>query len=126
MFVGFSRDDKPISENTVNKALRTMAYDTKKDVCGHGFRTMACSALIESGLWSRDAVEKQMSQQERNCVRADYIHKAEHFEERKLMLQWWANYLDTCKDTIYLCSPGIATYNRIALGNVTKAICHIS
>ncbi len=97
MFVGFSRDDKPISENTVNKALRTMAYDTKKDVCGHGFRTMACSALIESGLWSRDAVEKQMSQQERNCVRADYIHKAEHLEERKLMLQWWANYLDACE-----------------------------
>lgn len=98
MFVGFSRDDKPISENTVNKALRTMGYDTKKDVCGHGFRTMACSALIESGLWSRDAVEKQMSHQERNSVRAAYIHKAEHLEERKLMLQWWANYLDTCKE----------------------------
>ncbi|MGU0194674.1 tyrosine-type recombinase/integrase [Enterobacter roggenkampii] len=97
MFVGFSRDDKPISENTVNKALRTMGYDTKKDVCGHGFRTMACSALIESGLWSRDAVEKQMSHQERNSVRAAYIHKAEHLEERKLMLQWWANYLDACK-----------------------------
>lgn len=43
MFVGFSRDDKHISENTVNIALRTMGYDTKK----HGFRTMACSALIE-------------------------------------------------------------------------------
>ncbi|HCU1615763.1 TPA: tyrosine-type recombinase/integrase [Escherichia coli] len=98
MFVGFSRDDKPISENTVNKALRTMGYDTKKEVCGHGFRTMACSALIESGLWSRDAVEKQMSHQERNSVRAAYIHKAEHLEERKLMLQWWANYLDTCKE----------------------------
>ncbi|MGK4321675.1 tyrosine-type recombinase/integrase [Citrobacter youngae] len=97
MFVGFSRDDKPISENTVNKALRTMGYDTKKEVCGHGFRTMACSALIESGLWSRDAVEKQMSHQERNSVRAAYIHKAEHLEERKLMLQWWANYLDACK-----------------------------
>lgn len=97
MFVGFSRDDKPISENTVNKALRTMGYDTKKDVCGHGFRTMACSALVESGMWSRDAVEKQMSHQERNSVRAAYIHKAEHLEERKLMLQWWANYLDACK-----------------------------
>lgn len=88
MFVGFRRDDKHISENTVNKALRTMGYDTKKDVCGHGFRTMACSALIEPRLWSRDAVEKQMSHQERNSVRAPYIHKAEHLEERKLMLQW--------------------------------------
>ena len=97
MFIGFSRDDKPMSENTVNKALRVMGYDTKKEVCGHGFRTMACSALIESGLWSRDAVERQMSHQERNSVRAAYIHKAEHLGERKLMLQWWADYLDECK-----------------------------
>ena len=97
MFIGFSRDDKPMSENTVNKALRAMGYDTKKEVCGHGFRTMACSALIESGLWSRDAVERQMSHQERNSVRAAYIHKAEHLGERKLMLQWWADYLDECK-----------------------------
>ncbi len=97
MFIGFSRDDKPISENTINKALRAMGYDTKKEVCGHGFRTMACSALIESGLWSRDAVERQMSHQERNSVRAAYIHKAEHLEERKLMLQWWADYLEACK-----------------------------
>lgn len=72
MFIGFSRDDKPISENTVNKALRTMGYNTQTEVCGHGFRTMACSALIESGLWSRDAVERQMSHQERNSVRAAY------------------------------------------------------
>ncbi|MGC1056316.1 integrase arm-type DNA-binding domain-containing protein [Pantoea agglomerans] len=98
MFIGFTGDDKPISENTVNKALRTMGYDTKTEVCGHGFRTMACSALIESGLWSRDAVERQMSHQERNSVRAAYIHKAEHLEERKLMLQWWADYLEACKE----------------------------
>lgn len=97
MFIGFSRDDKPISEYTVNKALRTMGYDTKKEVCGQGFRTMACSALIESGLWSRDAVERQMSHQERNSFRAAYIHKAEHLGERKLMLQWWAGYLDACR-----------------------------
>lgn len=59
---------------------------------------MACSALIESGLWSRDAVERQMSHQERNSVRAAYIHKAEHLDERKLMLQWWADYLDANRD----------------------------
>ena len=98
MFIGFTGDDKPISENTVNKALRAMGYDTKAEVCGHGFRTMACSALIESGLWSRDAVERQMSHQERNSVRAAYIHKAEHLEERRLMLQWWADYLEACKE----------------------------
>lgn len=85
---------KPMSENTINKALRVMGYDTQKDVCGHGFRTMACSALVESGLWSSDAVERQMSHQERKRVRAAYIHKAQHLEERREMMQWWANYLD--------------------------------
>lgn len=89
---------KPMSENTVNAALRRMGYDTKTEVCGHGFRSMACSALVESGLWSRDAVERQMSHQERNGVRAAYIHKAEHLEERRLMCQWWADYLDACRE----------------------------
>lgn len=97
VFTGDHNPHKPMSENTVNKALRAMGYDTKVDVCGHGFRTMACSSLIESGLWSKDAVERQMSHIERNSVRAAYIHKAEHLEERKLMVQWWADYLDECR-----------------------------
>ncbi|EIE5375706.1 integrase arm-type DNA-binding domain-containing protein [Salmonella enterica] len=94
VFIGDHDFRKPMSENTVNKALRSMGYDTTVEVCGHGFRAMACSALIESGKWSRDAVERQMSHQERNSVRAAYIHKAEHLDERRLMLQWWADYLD--------------------------------
>ncbi|HCC6089872.1 tyrosine-type recombinase/integrase [Citrobacter freundii] len=94
VFIGDHDHRKPMSENTVNKALRVMGYDTKVEVCGHGFRTMACSSLIESGLWSRDAVERQMSHMERNSVRAAYIHKAEHLDERRLMLQWWADFLD--------------------------------
>ncbi|QRG78660.1 integrase arm-type DNA-binding domain-containing protein [Citrobacter sp. R56] len=98
IFVGDHDPRKPMSENTVNKALRVMGYDTKSEVCGHGFRTMACSSLIESGLWSKDAVERQMSHQERNSVRAAYIHKAEHLGERRLMVQWWADYLDANRD----------------------------
>lgn len=98
VFIGDHNPRKPMSENTVNKALRVMGYDTKVEVCGHGFRTMACSSLIESGLWSRDAVERQMSHMERNSVRAAYIHKAEHLDERKLMLQWWADFLDANRE----------------------------
>ncbi|EFH9228735.1 tyrosine-type recombinase/integrase, partial [Escherichia coli] len=94
IFIGDHYAYKPMSENTINNALRKMGYDTKTEVCGHGFRSMACSALIESGLWSKDAVERQMSHQERNNVRAAYIHLAEHLDERRLMLQWWADHLD--------------------------------
>lgn len=98
IFTSDNNSKTAMSENTINKALRTMGYDTKSEVCGHGFRTMACSALIESGLWSRDAVERQMSHQERNSVRAAYIHKAEHLEERRLMMQWWADCLDANRE----------------------------
>ncbi|MEE3651372.1 MULTISPECIES: tyrosine-type recombinase/integrase [unclassified Brenneria] len=114
VFVGDHNPRKPMSENTVNKALRVMGYDTKVEVCGHGFRTMACSSLIESGLWSRDAVERQMSHMERNSVRAAYIHKAEHLDERRLMLQWWADYLDANRES------GITPfdYAKINRGNI--------
>lgn len=100
IFVGDHDPRKPMSENTVNNALRVMGYDTKVEVCGHGFRTMACSSLIESGMWSKDAVERQMSHQERNSVRASYIHKAEHLDERRLMLQWWADFLDANRKSV--------------------------
>ena len=85
---------KPMSENTVNQVLRNVGYDTSKEVCGHGFRTMACSALLESGLWTDAAIERQMSHKERNRVRAAYIHKAEFLEQRRLIMAWWSNYID--------------------------------
>ncbi|EAC1899968.1 tyrosine-type recombinase/integrase [Escherichia coli] len=99
IFPGDHNPYKPMCENTVNKALRVMGYDTKKDICGHGFRAMACSALMESGLWAKDAVEHQMSHQERNTVRMAYIHKAEHLEARKAMMQWWSDYLEACRES---------------------------
>ncbi|HFP5816346.1 TPA: tyrosine-type recombinase/integrase [Escherichia coli] len=99
IFPGDHNPYKPMCENTVNKTLRVMGYDTKKDICGHGFRAMACSALMESGLWAKDAVERQMSHQERNTVRMAYIHKAEHLEARKAMMQWWSDYLEACRES---------------------------
>lgn len=109
LFPSIRNSSRPMSENTVNKALRLMEYNTKEDVCGHGFRAMACSALIESALWSQDAVERQMSHQERNSVRAAYIHRAEHLEARKAMMQWWSDYLDMCRKEYmppYVCGKG--------------------
>ena len=94
VFAGDAKPWKPMSENTVNSALRKMGYDTKAEICGHGFRSMACSALIESGLWSETAIERQMSHKERNNVRAAYIHKAEFIEERRLIMNWWSRYLE--------------------------------
>lgn len=94
LFPGDHDSRKVMSENTVNNALRAMGYDTKTEVCGHGFRTMARGALGESGLWTDDAIERQLSHTERNNVRAAYIHTSEHLDERRLMVQWWADFLD--------------------------------
>ncbi len=87
-FAGNAKPWKPMSENTVNAALRTMGYDNKVDICGQGFRAMACSALVESGLWSETAIERQMSHKERNNVRAAYTHKIEFLEERRMIMTW--------------------------------------
>ncbi|HEX8542669.1 MAG TPA: integrase arm-type DNA-binding domain-containing protein [Pseudomonas sp.] len=99
VFTGDHKSWMAMSDATINKALRRMGYDTKVDVCGHGFRTMACSALVESGLWSRDVVERQMSHKEQNSVRAAYVHRAEMLDERRLMLQWWADYIDANRES---------------------------
>lgn len=51
VFPGDHNPYKPMSENTINRALRLMGYDTKLDIFGHGLGAMACSALVESELW---------------------------------------------------------------------------
>lgn len=94
VFIGDHDPRKPMSENTVNKARRVMGYDTKVDICGDGFRTMAYSSLIESGLRSGDAVERQMSYIERNSLRTAYINKAERLDDCRLMFQWWVDFLE--------------------------------
>ena len=53
---------------------------------------MACSALVESGLWEK-AIERQMSHKERNNVRAAYTHKVEFLEKRRMIMTWWSRFL---------------------------------
>ncbi|BET96013.1 tyrosine-type recombinase/integrase [Xenorhabdus taiwanensis] len=98
MFPSAHHSTKVIDAATVNRILRNIGYDTKTEICGHGFRTMARGAMGESGLWSDDAIERQLSHIERNSVRAAYIHTSKHLDERRLMMQWWADYLDANRE----------------------------
>jgi integrase len=59
----------------------------------HGFRHTASTLLNESGLWSGDAIERQLAHVEKNRIRGTYNH-AEYLPERRRMMQWWADYLD--------------------------------
>ena len=86
---------RPMSENTINGALRRLGYTTD-EFTGHGFRSMASTILNENS-WNRDAIERQLAHVDNNSIRATYNY-AEHLEERRRMMQWWADYLDELKD----------------------------
>jgi integrase len=83
--------NRPMSENTVNAALRRLGY-SNEEMTGHGFRTMASTLLNEQG-WHPDLIELQLAHAERNKVRAAY-NKAQRLAERREMVQAWANFLD--------------------------------
>jgi len=85
---------RPISENTLNGALRRLGY-TKEEICAHGFRSMASTLLNEQG-WNRDAIEKQLSHGERDAIRASY-NFAQYLPERRKMMQGWADFLEGLK-----------------------------
>lgn len=92
MFPGV-RSGRPISENTVNAALKSLGI---RDQVGHGFRTTASTQINEHGEFNRDAIERQLAHVEGNKVRAAYL-SAEYLTERIEMMQWYADYLDWLK-----------------------------
>lgn len=91
LFPSLRTSARPISDNTVNAALRRLGY-TKEQMTGHGFRAMASTCLNEQG-WHPDLIELQLAHAERNKVRAAY-NRAERLGERRKMMQAWADYLD--------------------------------
>ena len=92
LFPGLRTATRPMSENTVNAALRRLGY-TGEEMTGHGFRSMAATRLNEMG-WNADAIERQLAHAESNKVRDAYTHAAQYLDERTRMMQAWADYLD--------------------------------
>jgi integrase len=89
VFPGRNRD-KPISNNTMLFALYRLGYKGK--MTGHGFRAVASTVLNETG-FNPDVIERQLAHCERNEVRGAY-NRAEYLQERKRMMQHWADYLE--------------------------------
>ena len=82
---------RPISENTVNVALRNIGY-SGQEMTGHGFRAMASTCLNERGV-APDLIELQLAHAERDEVRAAY-NRSKRMADRRKMMQEWADYLD--------------------------------
>ena len=83
---------KPISENALLYFSNRLGYAKRHTI--HGFRTVASSYLHESMLWKYEVVEKQMSHLVGNEVSRIY-NTAEYLKERRKMLEWWSNYIDS-------------------------------
>lgn len=83
---------RPISDNTINAALRRMGY-SKEQMTAHGFRTSASSLLNESDKWNPDAIERALAHMVAGSVRRIYNQSA-YWGERVAMAQWWSDYLD--------------------------------
>ncbi len=95
MFPSHHRRTHPwMSENTVNHLLIRMGYKGK--LVGHGFRSLASTTLNEKSNFDRDAIEVQLSHMDDDKSRAAY-NRAKYVEERERMMQWWADYLETCE-----------------------------
>jgi integrase len=94
LFPSLNTPLRPMSENTINGALRRLGYSSD-EMTGHGFRSMASTCLNEQG-WHPDLIELQLAHAERNKVRAAY-NRAARLAERRKMMQAWADYLDALR-----------------------------
>lgn len=95
VFPSLRTRQRPMSENTLNAALRRLGYSSD-EMTAHGFRATASTLLNESGKWSVDAIERALAHGDSDAVRGAY-HRGPHWKERVAMAQWWSDYLDTLR-----------------------------
>ncbi len=95
VFPSLRTPKEPMSENTINGALRRLGY-SGDEMTAHGFRATASTLLNESGKWHPDAIERALAHKDSDNVRAAY-HRGAHWEERVRMAQWWSDHLDTLR-----------------------------
>ncbi len=95
VFPGDRNPMQPMSNNTLlYGGIYRMGYRSRATI--HGFRSLASSILNESGKWNPDAIERQLAHSEKDQVRAAY-NRANYLDERRMMMQWYADYLDELK-----------------------------
>lgn len=105
LFPGARSAKQAMSDGTLNAALHRLGY--KDELVVHGLRHMASTALNEAG-WNADAIERQLAHKDKNRVRGIY-NKAAYLDERRRMMQAWADYLDglrSAKPAALLCMAG--------------------
>jgi integrase len=87
---------QPFSDATINKALRSLGYDTKNVITGHGFRSTACTMLAEQLRMPIDWIERQLAHRVPGALGNAY-NRTQFIDDRRRMMQQWADYLDQLK-----------------------------
>lgn len=96
VFMGGHDPKKAMSEAAINAALRRMGYDTKTQITGHGFRAMARTILHERLDIDPHIIEHQLAHKVPDALGSAY-NRTKFIEQRKVMMQAWADYLDKLK-----------------------------
>ncbi len=97
IFPSVRDENKPMSDNAMSKALRDMGYRGK--ATPHGFRASFSSTAYESSLFASEVIEKALAHEEKNKIKGAY-NRSEYIEQRRELLQWWADCLDDLRDSI--------------------------
>ncbi|HDR9097065.1 TPA: integrase arm-type DNA-binding domain-containing protein [Burkholderia vietnamiensis] len=95
VFPSVRTKERPMSDNTVNGALRRLGYDGDT-MTGHGFRAMARTILDEVMGVPAAIVEAQLAHAVKDPLGRAYNRTA-HLPQRREMMQRWADYLDRLK-----------------------------
>ena len=92
---------RAMSEAAINAALKRMGFDTQKEITGHGFRAMARTILHERLSIDPYVIEHQLAHKVPDALGAAY-NRTKFIEQRKVMMQHWADYLDELKVNVGL------------------------
>jgi len=88
-----SEKTRYMSDNTINSALRTLGYDTREEITGHGFRVTDRTLIRESLGWDREIIERHLAHVSDEELGGSY-DRATFLDQRRRMIQLWANLLD--------------------------------
>lgn len=105
-FPSFRTGQRPMSENTVNAALRALGFG-QEEMTAHGFRAMAATLLNETGQFNPDAIERQLAHMENNGVRRAYT-RGEYWNERVALMQFWSDELERLHDRGKIIKPNFS------------------
>jgi integrase len=113
-FPSFRTSTRPMSENTVNAALRGLGFG-QEEMTAHGFRAMAATLLNETGRFNPDAIERQLAHMENNGVRRAYT-RGEYWNERVALMQFWSDELGRLRDGARVLKPNFGGQKSFVSG----------